>query len=161
MKLTVSGMKTGDKNQFRNLWGRYILGFRPWKHCIDCFQSKVAKGITPGMVDGEYLLDSSFPLFYLCGVGWKDRGNTNVHLAVRPRLGSVACVGSVYGVQFTITNAQSILIHYLPKEWQGLDDKHSQCKNFQFGYQMFDANEVCKSAPRNIVTSLREDTDKY
>jgi hypothetical protein len=158
MKLVVSGLTDGTKTQFKHLWGRYILGFKPWTHCLPCFVTRQAKGILPTMVDGEYPLDDSFELFYLCGVGWNDRGNTNVHLAVRPRPGSVASTGSVYGVQFTITDAQSILIHYLPNGWRGLDDQHSQCKNFQFGYQMFEVDEVGDSAPRDTITKLRGGT---
>jgi hypothetical protein len=121
-----------EKTLFKHLWGRYIIGFKPWTHCIGCFVKKEAKGILPNMTDGEYALDDSYELFYLCGVGWSDRRNTNVHLAVRPRPGSIASAGSVYGVQFTITDAQAILIQDLPRGWKGLPDPHSQCKNFQF-----------------------------
>jgi hypothetical protein len=137
------------------LWGRYIIGFKPWTHCLKSLVTKKAKEIVPAMTDGEYELDASFELFYLCGVGWKDRGNTNVHLAVRPRLGSIASAGSVYGVQFTITDAQAILIEYLEKGWRGLDDEHRRCKNFQFGYQMFEVDEV-GGPPGEVVTRLRD-----
>jgi hypothetical protein len=156
MKLVVSGMVHDSRTQFKHLWGRYILGFKPWTHCLNCFVTHKAKGVLPTMVDGEYQLDDSFELFYLCGVGWKDRRNTNVHLAVRPRLGSVASTGSVYGVQFTITDAQAILIRYLPVGWRGLPDQHSQCKNFQFGYQMFNADEAVDTLGRQVVTMLRD-----
>jgi hypothetical protein len=154
MKLIVAGMKPGEQ-MFQHLWGRYVIGFRPWVHCIRCLWTKHAKAIRPTMSDGEYELDDSFGLFYLCAVGWKQKHDSNVHLAIRPRPGSVACAGSVYGVTFTITDAQAILIKYLPKGWRGLLDEQSQCKNFQFGYQMFDANEVGDTAPRRIVTKLR------
>ena len=156
MKLVVNGMTHGNRTQFKHLWGRYILGFKPWTHCLRCFVTRQAKGILPTMVDGEYLLDDSFELFYLCCVGWKDRRNTNVHLAARPRLGSVAAIGSVYGVQFTITDAQSILIRYLPEGWRGLPHQHSQCKNFQFGYQMFEADEAVDTSQRQAITKLRD-----
>jgi hypothetical protein len=158
MKLIVAGMKPGEQT-FQHLWGRYILGFKPWTHCIQCFSTKQANGIVPTMNDEEYELDDSFGLFYLCGVGWKQRHHTNVHLAVRPRQGSVACAGSVYGVTFTITDAQAILIKYLPKGWRGLPDQHSQCKNFQFGYQMFEADEVGETAPRQLITKRRSEPD--
>jgi hypothetical protein len=155
MKLVIKGMTNGSKTQFQHLWGRYVLGFKPWTHCLKCFSAKKANEIHPTMVDGEYALESSFDIFYLCCVGWRDRANTNVHLAVRPRLGSVASTGSVYGVQFTISDAQAILIQYLPKGWKGLEDRHSQCKNFQFGYQTFQVDQVGDSAPREVVTARR------
>ena len=72
MTLIVRGMNHGKKTQFKHLWGRYVLGFKPWTHCMKCFVTRQAKGILPTMVDGEYPLDDSFELFYLCGVGWKD-----------------------------------------------------------------------------------------
>ena len=59
-------------------------------------------------------------------------------------------------MQFTITDAQSILIRYLPKGWGDLSDPHSQCKNFQFGYQTFEVNQVGDSAPREVITKLRD-----
>src|SRR5271163_2171721 len=46
MLLTVSGLDAAPI-RFRHLWGRYVLGFRPWKHCIGCFESKVwQRGVT-------------------------------------------------------------------------------------------------------------------
>jgi hypothetical protein len=155
LKLIVSGMRHSEKPQFKHLWGRYILGFKPAKHCIQCFKSTVAKGIAPNMSNDECELDPSYELFYLCGVGWKDRGNTNVHLAVTPRLGSIASIGSVYGVRFTILDAQAILIQFLPENWRDLPEAHRRCKNFQFGYQMFAADEVGSAAEGQLITTLR------
>lgn len=65
------------------------------------------------MKDGEYELDDTHAFFYLCGVGIRERHNTNVHLAVIPRIGSVAAVGSVYGFTFMIRDAQAIQIKHL------------------------------------------------
>jgi hypothetical protein len=90
-----------------------------WNHRLACFETKVASSISPQMRDGEYLLSDEHGLFYLCGVGQADavrRGRelarkvTNVHLPVRPRRGSVAAIGSVYGVTLTIKDAQAIPI---------------------------------------------------
>jgi hypothetical protein len=100
----------------------------------------------------------------LCGVGQElserlhpelARRHTNVHLAVRPRKGSVAAIGSVYGVTFVIPDAQAIPIVKLPLGFWGLPDKHSQCKNFQFAYQMFEVYEVSQT-PGDIVHRLRD-----
>jgi hypothetical protein len=155
MKLTIEGMQHAKRTRFKHLWGRYVLGFKPAHHCLSCFKSRTATAINPRIVDGEYQLDPSYELFYLCGVGWTDRGNTNVHLAVTPRIDSVACVGSVYGVRFTITDAQAIPIRYIEKAWRGLPDEHSQCKNFQFGYQMFAADRVGPEAEGELIAELR------
>lgn len=110
------------------------------------------------MSDCEVELRDDLELFYLCGVGLKQsmRRETNVHLAVRPCPGSVASVGSLYGVCFTIENAQAIPIVPLAEGWRGLPKQHVRCKNFQFGYQMFDVSEVGEAASREVVRKLRD-----
>lgn len=85
-----------------------------------------------------------YSAYWLLGkTGYRERHNTNVHLAVRPSPGSVAAVGSAYGVRFSIQNAQAIPIQHpmLPESPpHGLADlpqDHIRCKNFQFGCQVF------------------------
>ena len=160
MLLTVSGLAAAP--QFQHLWGRYVYGFRPWRHCIRCLKSNRAPGVVPTMRDGSVELADR--LFYLCGVGKKmsellypecARRLTNVHLAVRPRKGSTATVHSSSGVIFVIDDAEAIPIETLPDPFQGLPENHSRCKNFQFGYQMFNVDEVSDS-PGEIVYELRE-----
>lgn len=164
MKLTTTGLDDAPI-RFKHLWGRYVNGFRPWKHCIQCLVSNTAKDVFPDMLDGSVELQDR--LFYLCGVGQVhsehfekrhpelSRRMTNVHLAVRPRKGSVAAIGSAYGVTFVIQDAQSIPIETLPYPFQGLSEEHSRCKNFQFGYQMFEVGEVSMT-PGEVVHEFRE-----
>ena len=163
MQLTVAGLDAAPI-RFKHLWGRYVTGFRPWHHCIACFQSRKEAAITPEMQDGTHPLRDDLQLFYLCGVGQPDsrragpafnRKHTNVHLAVTPRQGSVAAIGSVYGVTFTITDAEMIPIQPLPEGFRGLPDKHWKCKNFQFGYQMFAADQVGEAARPTVITAVR------
>jgi hypothetical protein len=164
MELSVSG--TNSEHKFKHLWGRYILGFKPQRHCIRCFETNKAPDITPEMTDGIYPLRTDLSdLFYLCGVGqpdtlrdgevWK-RKFTNVHLAVTPRQGSVASIGSVYGVTFTIIDAEAIPIQSRLKGFQGLPNEHSQCKNFQFGYQVFDVNQVSSYGLDEVTRARRK-----
>ncbi len=161
MQLTVNGRAGAP---FKHLWGRYVTGFRPWKHCIGCLETKQAVEITPKMTDGTYDLRDDLDLFYLCGVGQPDskragaqfdRKHTNVHLAVRPRKGSVAAVGSIYGASFLIRDAQAIPITSLPDGFMGLPKEHYRCKNFQFGYQMFEVDAAGDTVPREVVRKLR------
>lgn len=117
------------------------------------------------MIDGDYELQDR--LFYLCGVGQLDSKRlgpafnqklTNVHLAVRPREGSVASIGSVYGVTFTIKDAQAIPIQPLAEGFGGLVPKYYRCKNFQFGYQTFDVETVGSAAEaQGVITRLRSE----
>jgi hypothetical protein len=71
---------------------------------------------------------------------------TNVHLAVRPRKGSIAAIGSVYGVRFVIEDAQAIPIvkrDVLLASGSGPGPEHHvNCKMFQFGYQMFETDPI-------------------
>ena len=152
--MTVSGMsRCTDKRGFKALFGRYVFGFNPWTHCKDCLESRTAREITPKMEDGKYILGDH--LFYLCAVGQKlsDKDHhddwprqTNVHLAVRPRKGSRAAVGSVYGVTFVIEDAQAIPITRrdvkLVSGSEPAPAEHLNCKMFQFGYQMFEAGPI-------------------
>ena len=166
MKLVVSGLRrpgdTTTGQSFEHLWGKHVRGFKPWKHCAACLQGSMAAAVTPGMSDGEYELQDS--LFYLCGVGQPDRKResphtwrryTNVHLAVVPRQGSVASAGSVYGALFTIHDAQAILIKHLSPGFAGIsDERHTGCKNFQFGWQLFDVVET-DLADKRLIKQIR------
>jgi hypothetical protein len=71
------------------------------------------------------------------------------------RCGSVAAIGSVYGVTFTIKDARAIPIEPLPDGFQNLPQRHSRCKNFQFGYQMFQTEAVGDRAPHEVIYALR------
>jgi len=163
MQLTVSGLDAAVAPlRFEHLWGRYVYGFRPWKHCIGCLKTNVAKGIAPTMVDGTIQLEDR--LFYLCGVGDKrsvkidpvlKRGVTNVHIAVYPKKNSSVTVSSAYGVTFTIDGAERIGIQELPTGFCGLLEDHYRCKNFQFGYQMFDVGTIPRE-PGEVVYTLRD-----
>lgn len=161
MRLEVEGL---DKAQprFRHLWGKYLIGFKPETHCQRSFVTRDAADVRPTMLDGDYVLDDSHGLFYLCGVGYKERHHTNVHLAVRPKKGSVAAIGSAYGVRFTIRDAQAIpikhpmLLEVPPQGLEGLSKSHLSCKNFQFGCQMFAVDVVGEGAKGVVVKTLRD-----
>ena len=165
MELIVSGLSEAPV-PFLHLWGRYVTGFRPWKHCLACFESKTEAAVRPAMRDGVYALRDDLEFFYLCGVGQRHtkkagplfaQKRTNVHLAVRPRAGSVAAVGSVYGASFVIRDAEAIPIVALRQEdFPHLAEAHVRCKNFQFGYQIFETALTGDAAPQEIVRRLRE-----
>jgi hypothetical protein len=163
MRLQVDGLDAAE-TRFKHLWGRYVIGFKPATHCARSFEYRVAAPVKPDMIDGSYDLDDSYELFFLCGVGVRELHNTNVHLAVRPKAGSVAAIGSVYGVRFTIQDAQAIpikhpaLLESPPRGLDSLEEGHLRCKNFQFGYQMFDVDEVGEAVTGIVVKKLRHGT---
>jgi hypothetical protein len=164
MKLIVSGLPpVTEADRFHALFGRYVYGFNQWDHCDRCFVARQEKKINPKMENGPVELKDE--LFYLCGVG-RDlsprahpqfaRNTTNVHLAVRPRKGSMAAIGSVYGATFVIEDAEAIAIQPLSDGFQKLPPKHSRCKMFQFAYQMFDVDEISLIA-RTPIHKLRSE----
>ena len=165
MQLVVQGLDNASIH-FKHLWGRHVLGFRPWTQCVQCLETKIEPAIKPGMSDGTYQLRDDQPFFYLCGVGQPDtkragkefnRRFTNVHLAVRPRIGRVAAVGSVYGASFVIRDAEAIPIQQLRREdFPHLPEEHVRCRNFQFGYQTFAADLVGNQASQVVVRTHRQ-----
>lgn len=136
MLLEVRGMATASQT-FVQLWGMYVSGFKPDKHCIYCLKGKKESQIHREMQDGDYALKTDSPYFYLFAMGRVPKHETNVHLAVRPQAGSVASIGSVYGVTFTIRDAYALRVDRLPDGWMGLGTEYTRCRNFQFGVQQF------------------------
>jgi hypothetical protein len=136
MRLEVRGMATASQT-FVQLWGMYVSGFKPEKHCIYCLKGKKEPQLHREMEDGDYMLKTDAPYFYLFAMGRVPKHETNVHLAVRPQAGSVASIGSVYGVTFTIRDAYALRVDRLPDGWMGLGTDYTRCRNFQFGVQEF------------------------
>jgi hypothetical protein len=171
MQLIVSGLPPlTNPNHFHALFGRYVYGYKPWTHCDNCFVKRQETQINPKMGNGSFHLKDD--LFYLCGVGRSlsesvhpelSRKSTNVHLAVMPRKGSVAAVGSVYGATFVIEDAEAIPIRTPIREFPVLRalaepqrTQHSRCKMFHFAYQMFDVDEI-SLLERTPVHRLRQE----
>ena len=136
MLLDVSGIATASQT-FVQLWGVYVSGFKPERHCIYCLKGKKELQLHREMLDGDYVLKTDSPYFYLFAMGRVPKHETNVHLAVRPQAGSVASIGSVYGVTFTIRDAFVLRVDRLPGGWMGLGTDYTRCRNFQFGVQQF------------------------
>lgn len=136
MVLEVQGLDQA-KRKFVQLWGWHVSGFNQCKHCQDCLKGRREDQINLRMVDDDYRLTTDAPYFYLFAGGHAPRRESNVHLAVKPHPGAVASVGSLYNVTFTIRDAITLRVDRLPKDWMGLDDSFTTCRNFQFGVQTF------------------------
>jgi hypothetical protein len=137
-----------DGNQFRALW-RYT--FYPKKYFL-----------TKNPPIGKYPdleLPEPTSYFYLCGVASgprSQRGKNNLHLAVRPKSGSVATIQSVYGPTLTIHNAEEIAIQDPIQDLPHLDESYTTCKNFRFAAQMYEATSFGPEARGNLVRTPRE-----
>jgi hypothetical protein len=142
MKLTVTGTELAT-GKYNYLWGYYVRGFRPWEHCQKSFIGSLASGIGRGITDGEpVMLKEPTDYFYLCGGAAGSReelGARNLHLAVRPKVGSQATIKSVYGPVFTIEDAEMIEIQPALPITDSLPKEYATCKNFRFAAQMYPA----------------------
>jgi hypothetical protein len=158
MRLEVTGI-TVDTTQYRFLWGFYVRGFKPWEHCQPCFRGTRAPGITPAMKNGSIQLGRPTKFFYLHGFApglASQRGVRNLHLAVRPKTDSTATIQSFYGPVFTIYNAEEIVIQRPIAGFPSSEDIWTKCKNFRFGAQMFEANELGPQTERRPILATRE-----
>lgn len=139
MLLEVRGLESASQT-FVQLWGVHVNNFDPERHCQYCLKGNKAPQLHRAMMSGDYPLSSDAPYFYLFAMGRGHKRDTNVHLAVQPYPGAVASIGSMYGVTFTIRDARALRIDRLPKGWMGLGKEYTDCRNFQFGVQMFGYN---------------------
>ena len=159
MKLHVTGITESTK-RYRFLWGFYVRGFKPWRHCQPCFRGTRAEGISPMMEDGVVQLDRKSDFFYLCGFagGPKvERGKLNLHLAVRAKLGSTASVVSAYGPLFTIEGAEEIQIPETCERVAGRGEFDYRCMNLRFARQMYPTEVVGHEAPHEVILLSRTD----
>ena len=156
MRLHVSGI-TLSTTRYRFLWGFYVRGFKPWVHCQPCFRGTRAEGIRADMTDDVVDLPRPTQFFYLHGFapGPKaSRGALNLHLAVRPREGSIAKIQSVYGPIFTIYGAEEIQIQE-PLTDSHLESEWKRCKNFRFAAQIYAASQLGPDAPKTPIVTPR------
>jgi hypothetical protein len=111
------------------------------------------------MQDGSFDLLEPTGYFYLCGVASgprTQRSKNNLHLAVKPKLGSVATIQSVYGPIFTIHDAEEICIQNPILNLPHLDRSYTECKNFRFAAQMYEATSFGPEARDKLIRTPRE-----
>ncbi|MEG9436584.1 hypothetical protein JAO29_10475 [Edaphobacter sp. HDX4] len=157
MYLTATGMQDAT-GIYRHLWGFYVRGFKPWHHCFACFYGTQERVIRKDMRDDRYDLPEPTHYFYLCGVASgavRLRGERNLHLAVRPKRGSLATVKSFYGPMFTIHDAEEITIQPPIQSLPELSELYTGCKNFRFAAQMYEAASLGPDAPRELIRTPR------
>ena len=126
---------SGAVQGFNHWWGKYVIGFDPRVHCIECLvgvrsrrvnRDMRADGTPYGMTEA-----ATFDYFYLCGVTrrWRD----NFHLALRPEPEGSASAETFAGMTVDVTGAVAMPIPALPDGFQGLPASFTTCRNFQFG----------------------------
>ena len=132
MRFEVCGMQEAA-GRFVQLLGKYVSGFDSDKHCHYCLKGKQESRLHRKMEDDSFYLESNSRYFYLFAMGRSPKHETNVHLVVEHRPGSVASIGSAYGATFTIRDALALRVDRLPDNWRDLPPAFTTCRNFQFG----------------------------
>ncbi len=129
---------------FSQFWAYYVSGIRPGKHCQECFKGRnVANFGLDTAHNGEQfvldpLVDSEY--VYVCGFASgavNQRYRNNFHLALRYEEGRSVSAATRNDYVVTAQNAVMLQIPSLPKDWNGLPDEVTRCKNFQFAHEYF------------------------
>jgi hypothetical protein len=160
MQLQVTGIASW-KRRYGYLWGKYVFGFNPWEHCQPCLVGEEEPDIKKDMPDCMIELAKPMDFFYLCGRAVKDGdyGSENLHLAVRPKKGSVAMVQSTDGPMFTIHGAEEIQIQDPIEDpaFEHVTNKKlwTRCKNFRFAAQMYAAPRLGPTAVHVPIMTKR------
>ena len=148
LRVTYPTLAQGPIEGFSLLWAYYIRGFRPEKHCQECFIGELAKNFHSRNHDSEVEVrfdqTDAFRFIYVCGVAKgpaEGRRCANLHFPLRFESAAHATITIYNGYQFEAENAVQLRIPDIPERWRGLPDVHARCKNFRFGLEYFGANE--------------------
>jgi hypothetical protein len=140
-------LPAGPVEGFGLLWAYYVRGFRPEKHCQDCFVGELAKNFHSrnhaSGVEIRFDQTDDYRFVYICGVAKGPehaRRCTNLHFPLRYDAGSRAEVFTYNGYRFVAENAAVVPIPDIAERWRGLPPVHARCKNFRFGLEYFGAN---------------------
>jgi hypothetical protein len=149
LHITHPSIPPGPIEGFALLWAFYVRGFRPEKHCQECFVGELATSFhSRNHASGvEIRLDQTdeFRFVYVCGVAKgpeSARRCTNLHFPLKFEAGSRAEITTYNGYHIVAENAVHVPIPDLAERWRGLPDVHARWKNFRFGVEYFGANGV-------------------
>ena len=137
------GEQKGKIEGFRFLWGFYLTGYNPSKHCQPCFFGRRAGHFcTPRATTGRHVFDrmERYPYLYICGVGKGPKHQLrqqNVHLPVRYLENGVVEKTTYNDYRFRLMNAELLDIPELPEGWNGKPKEQTGCKNFRFAVSVF------------------------
>lgn len=133
---------------FRYFWAKNVKGFNPEVHCARCLVGRYEKKIGTKMpVNVPVVLEhDAGDLVYFCGVAYPYRWDRNMHLAVRVT-GDPADTAKVdlwTGGTFEVAGARAFPFDAQAAQdrFDGLGRAFLTCRNFQFGAQVFAAEEV-------------------
>lgn len=138
ISLTVSA-DTPQVSGFSHLWAKYVMGFDPTVHCMNCLIGHRSTLITRTMPSAGARMEMTetrrFDFLYICGVtrSW----STNFHLVLRLKLGARAEARSYNGITFAAQDAEAIDIPWLADGYCALPAAFTTCRNYQFGEAVY------------------------
>jgi hypothetical protein len=146
---------TVKSEAYRYLWLKSVQDFNPSVHCARCLVGTYAKllpfradrKIPAGLEAAADLDPTVAPYFYLCGV--TSRYAENLHIAFAPEPDSTIRYEDAH-IRVVITGARQVPILPLPQaviDAQRLTKPFASCRNYQFGWQMFAAQDTTEGRP--------------
>ena len=159
-------LTAGVVQGFRFLWGYYVNGYRPDRHCQSCFKGRLAREFSShtarsGSVTAFDRI-ARYPYLYICGVAAgprSERWQRNFHFPLQYREGHVAEAQTHNGYVLRARNAVTVVIPPLPAGWNGIhDSEHTRCKNFQFAVAAFGYPYSVRTTKSNPSCSVASPT---
>lgn len=133
-------------DEFMWLWAKYVVGFNARCHCTNClrgrYSHRFSKARNPHLeIDNEIVFDehNGHLAIYICGVarkGYSSKTNYahNVHVAIRPSLGTAARF-AFEGWTVDVENGELRVIPNqaaLPPHLAVLPDRFTTCRIFRW-----------------------------
>ena len=154
-----------DKNKFKWLWSKYVVGGNDKKHCTNCLKGKYSKKFSK---HNENFNEENIIMFdevesckaiYICGViskGYYKKSNYphNVHIAIIPREGfKDAYEFDGWRVEVEDGFVDRIIdIDELPGEYRNLGDEYTTCRIYRWMISYFyKGMHRCKKCKSEMV----------
>lgn len=130
---------------FKHLWLKSVVGFRPEVHCARCLVGSYDRSFglkMPPNTDTGAEYDEG-ALLYFCGVSQPTRWERNFHFAGRVLYTAPPALHQLWnGDSLSVQGIEGIRLDHTiaAKAYPLRAPEFLQCRNFQFGAQMFAAS---------------------
>ena len=129
---------------YKYFWAKIVHGANLNQHCARGLLGSYVKSLGPDSRSTVIYVDVPDGSFlYVCGVARGYNANRphtyakNFHLAVQPKIGSIARVVGCDGLEVTVEDAEALVIPELQDGYNGLDLRFTRCRNYQFAVAYF------------------------
>lgn len=137
---------------FSYFWAQWVTGFNPHTHCLYCLLGFRGRAVHPQIEIGPWIRMIEPPewkYLYICGVTKSYNWNHNFHLVAAPGdFEADAARGVTFnGIQVDIQGGRRVEIADLPRNYAGMPDNFTTCRNWRLGVQEFGVEKLALPAP--------------